>query len=280
MRPVDGPAVIRKGSHSMSLLRLARLVVITGAAALAACSTTYIAPGPKADLQAFMPAASPDAGASAPRRGGGAPSIEASFAAKPAAGFPASIAFVRLQAPSYTNWRLREPDASASGGRYSVVLTREAGEDAQLDRIAQLPQVAGVTGLSRMLLPARLDGDREIRQAAARLQADMVFLYTFDTSFHHTDASRPLSVVTLGLSPTRRISVTTTVSALLMDTRTRYIYATNEATKTTETHATSWGSGDTADEARRQNERDAFAQMADEFAKSWPRLVERYQKNG
>ena len=46
----------------------------------------------------------------------------------------------------------------------------------------------------------------------------MVFLYTFDTTFPDTHASRPLAVVTLGLSLARRISVTTTVSALLIDT--------------------------------------------------------------
>ena len=46
----------------------------------------------------------------------------------------------------------------------------------------------------------------------------MVFLYPFDTTFHGMDASRPLAVVTLGLSLARRISVTTTVSVLLIDT--------------------------------------------------------------
>ena len=43
--------------------------------------------------------------------------------------------------------------------------------------------------MNRMLLPEQLDNDREIRTAASRLQADMVLLYTFDTSFF--DSSNP-----------------------------------------------------------------------------------------
>ena len=228
--------------------------------ALAACSTPYIPPGPKADLRGFAP--------------GG---IDESLAAKPAARFPAGVAVVRVQAPSYTNYRLQQGGGTVGSGQYAIVLAREAGEDAQLDRIARLPGVAGVTGLNRMLLPTRLEGDRPVREAAARLQADLVFLYTFDTSFADTDAAKPLSVITLGLSPTRHIRVSTTVSALLLDTRTGYVYATSEATKASEMHATSWGSSDAADDARRDNEREAFAQMIDDFCKSWPKLAARYQ---
>jgi hypothetical protein len=245
------------------LARLARLLTSACALALAACASTYIPPGGKADLQALAPA-----------------SMQDNFAAKPTAPFPAGIAFVRVQAPSYTNFRMREAGGVAGGGRYSIVLIREAEEDAQMQRVAQLPQVAGVTGLNRMLVPEKLEGEADVRQAASRLQADMVFLYTFDTTFHDTDASRPLTFVTLGLFPTRRIDVTTTVSALLLDTRTGYVYATSEATKTSATNSSVWGSEDSADEARRANERAAFAQMVDDFAGHWPKLLARYAAKG
>jgi hypothetical protein len=128
-----------------------------------------------------------------------------------------------------------------------------------------------------MLLPARLEGDREIREAAARLQADLVYLYTFDTSFFDTDAAKPLSVITLGLSPTRKIAAVTTVSALLLDSRTGFVYAAYEVTEREVTISTSWGSSDSADEVRRTTERRAFGKLVDELVVSWPKLLERYE---
>lgn len=56
-------------------------------------------------------------------------------------------------------------------------------------------------------------------------------VYTFDTSFFDDDLSKPLTIISLGLSPTRKLSVTTTASALLLDTRTGYVYSTYESTK-------------------------------------------------
>ena len=161
-----------------------------------------------------------------------------------------------------------------------MILAKEADEDLQLERVSKLRQVAGLVTINRMLLPERLEGDKEIRGAASRLQADLVFLYTFDTSFFDTDQAKPLSVITLGLSPTRKISAVTTCSALLMDTRTGYIYSAYEVTERTETFSTSWGSRDTADEARRNNERDAFKKLIDEFATTWARVLERHGKKG
>lgn len=229
---------------------------------LAGCST-YIPPGAKADLQAFAP-----------------PSIQEGFAAKPTNPFPASIAAVRVQSPSYTNYYIDQNGGRHGSGRYSVITTREVEEQSQFDRVTALPQVAGLVALNRMLLPAHLEGDREIREAASRLQADLVFLYTFDTVFYDTDAAKPLTVITLGLSPTRKISAVTTVSGLLLDTRTGYVYSAYEVTEREATIATSWGSRDTADETRRKTERRAFGKLVDELVASWPKLLQRHEKKG
>jgi hypothetical protein len=237
-----------------------RMALILAAVALlmSGCAT-YIPPGGKADLQVFAP-----------------PDIQAGFAAKPTNPFPASIAVVRVQAPAYSNYYLQQRGGSYGSGRYSVILAKEADEDSQLERVSKLQQVAGLVTINRMLLPERLEGDREIRGAASRLQADLVFLYTFDTSFFDTDVAKPLSVITLGLSPTRKISAVTTCSALLIDTRTGYIYSAYEVTERAETFSTSWGSRDSADEVRRKNEQDAFKKLIDEFATTWTKVLERH----
>lgn len=241
-----------------------RQTLILGTIALLVSScATYIPPGAKADLQTFAP-----------------PDIQAGFAAKPTNPFPASIAIVRVQAPTYTNYYLQQRGGNYGSGRYSVILTKEADEDAQLEKITKLQNVAGLVTINRMLLPERLEGDKEIRGAASRLQADLLFLYTFDTSFFDTDKAKPLSLISLGLSPTRKISAVTTCSALLIDTRTGYIYSAYEVTEKAETFSTSWGSRDTADETRRNNEREAFKKLINEFATSWPKLLERHAKKG
>jgi len=237
-------------------------LVLAAVTVLVSGCATYIPPGPKADLQIFAP-----------------PDIRAGFAAKPTNPFPASVAVIRVQAPTYSNYYLEQRGGRYGSGKYSVVLAREADEDSQLERVRTLKQVAGLVTINRMLLPERLEGDEEIRKAASRLQADLIFLYTFDTAFFDTDVAKPLTIVTLGLSPTRKISAVTTASALLLDTRSGYIYSAYEVTERAETFSTSWGSRDSADEARRKNEQDAFKKLVDEFVTTWPKVLERHGQN-
>lgn len=201
-----------------------------------------------------------------------------SFAAKPAAAFPASIAAVRVQAPNYQSYHTQLEGGVYGRGRYSIVNVKEVEEDLDLERIARLPQVGGLISISTLLLPARLESDRELREAAARLKADMVLLYTFDTSFHDNDASVALNVITLGLSPTRRVFVRVAASALLIDTRTGFIYAALEANEKRNVTTNAWESRETADRARRDAEKAAFKALVSEFEKNWPQIVERAKK--
>jgi hypothetical protein len=103
----------------------------------------------------------------------------------------------------------------------------------------------------------------------------MVLLYTFDTSFHDNDASVALNVITLGLSPTRRVFVGVAASALLIDTRTGFIYAALEANEKRQVTTNAWESRETADRARRDAEKAAFKALVSEFEKNWPQIIER-----
>jgi hypothetical protein len=227
---------------------------------LSGCAS-YVAPGAKADLQVFAPA-----------------DIQEGFAIQPTSPFPASIAVVRVQAPTYTNYNIQQNGGRHGTGGYSVITVKEANEQPELERVAKLPRIAGLVSLNRMLLPERLESDRELRSAASRLQADMLFLYTFDTAFIDTDLAKPLTVITLGLSPTRKISAVTTASAILLDTRTGYVYSAYEATEKEKTVGTSWGSRDSADQARRESEQRAFKRLIDDVVGSWPQVLERHDK--
>jgi hypothetical protein len=235
-----------------------RSILLALVSLLAGCAT-YIPPGAKADLQMFAPS-----------------DIREGFAAEPTNPFPASIAIVRVQASGYENYHLRLYGGAYGGGTYSVVLTREAGEDELLERVGQLDQIAGLVSINRMLLPDRLQGDRDLRTAASRLQADLVLLYTFDTSFYDQNASKLLSTITLGAAPTKKITATTTCSALLLDTRTGYIYSAYEVTQRADARASWWRTEDSADEMRRRNEREAFRKLADEMISTWPNVLRRH----
>lgn len=85
-------------------------------------------------------------------------------------------------------------------------------------------------------------------------------------------------MVTLGLSPTRRVFVRVAASALLMDTRTGFIYAALEANEKRQVTTNAWESRETADRARRDAEKAAFKALVSEFEMTWPRIVERAKK--
>jgi hypothetical protein len=182
---------------------------------------------------------------------------------------------LRVQAPRYRNYHTEREGGVFGEGRYSVVTVREVEEDADVQRLAALPQVGGLINLSTLLLPRTLQSDRELREAAARLKADMLLLYTFETTFHESDASKTLTLVTLGISPTRRVTVRVAASALLLDTRTGFIYAALEANEKRQPLTNVWHSQDTADRARRDAEKAAFKGLVSEFEKAWPKVIER-----
>src|SRR5690606_15759032 len=118
--------------------------------------------------------------------------------AEPTARFPARVAVVRVQASGYQT-------LSTTGygtGQLRVATTREAESDKDLERLGNLPQLAGLAVLNRLVIPPHLSTDLELRHAAGRLDADLLLLYSFDTNFRVDDHEiGPLGVITLGTLP-------------------------------------------------------------------------------
>nr|AIA12527.1 Unknown Function [uncultured bacterium] len=151
-------------------------------------------------------------------------------------------------------------------------------DDADFERLSKLPDVDGFITISRLLLPQTFQSFQELREVAAKLNADMLLVYTFDTTFHEKDGSAALSLITLGLSPTQTMIVRVAASALLLDTRTGYIHAALEANEKREVTTNIWKSQKEADRARQDAERTAFKALISEFEKNWSRIVERGKK--
>ena len=199
--------------------------------------------------------------------------IGQALAREPAAPFPARLIVARLQAPGYASYSNR----GYGHGSYTVLTARDIETDEDVRRIGAMPGVAAVGQLSRVLLPPELNTTRDLRTAAAQLRADVILLYTIDTSFR-TDTLRigPLQTVSLGFFPNKNAHVSTTCAAVFIDVRTGYVYGVAEATETEEQRSGFWNTQDAIDAARVTAERKAFAGALTEIEKAWDAIVAQY----
>lgn len=233
---------------------------------LGAGCAQYATPRRAADMQLFG-VASPEQREQLTDR-----KIKEVLARQPLAGFPAGIAVARVQEPGYKTHHT----AAFGTGQYSVVLTRDVEQDEDLDRLARMPMVVGLAPINRLLLPSELHDDRELRQAAASLHADVLLIYTFDTSIYIGHNTSPVDVVTLGFLPHKQARVTTTASAALLDTRNGYLYGVAEASASHDQPANTWTTEDAVDQSRRRTEAEAFNKLVGELEKTWTGVLHEY----
>ncbi|MDY7108286.1 MAG: hypothetical protein SYC29_06575 [Planctomycetota bacterium] len=249
---------------TMHYLRRYDLLAMAGATllVLGGCAARYATPSRGADMSLF-------GGEKAKLQQFTDRKVQVALDRKPTARFPVTLAVVRVQEAGYRSRTAR----GYGSGEYSVVTTRDIEEDEDFKAINDLDRISGVATVNRLLLPARLSDDRELRAAAAAVHADMLLLYTLDTAFTTEDGMRPLTVLTLGLFPTKNVRVNSTASALLLDTRTGYVYGVAEASAEGAQLANAWTSGDAADQARRRIEREAFGRLVGRFEHAWADVV-------
>lgn len=187
-----------------------------------------------------------------------------------AAGFPALVAVARVQSPSYESLTAK----TYGNGSYVVVTNRELMSDARVEEISQWNSVRGVSPLSSLLIPSRLSSIDDLRTASANLKADVLIVFTLDTSFRVDGKSiGPLSLISLGLMRDRETLVNTTASAIFVDVRTGFVYGVAEATATEKQTTNAWNSVNAADQGRLNTEREAFDGLMRELEKTWTNIV-------
>jgi hypothetical protein len=198
------------------------------------------------------------------------------MAIEPAANFPASIVIARVQATGYKNHR----NESFGEGRFSVVTSHDVEKEEDYQRIASMPMVKTAGPINRMLLPTQLDTIQSLRTAAARLRADILLLYTFDTTFHvGAQQFRPLNVIALGFLSNKEVTVSTTASAVFFDVRTEFLYGLAEATARESQYSSMWGNSDVVDDLRVATEAQAFHLLTAEIEKTWDGIIKTYTNN-
>lgn len=221
----------------MNLSFLSRLVLLAGVVVSTGCAT-YTTPGGGVSLAGID-----DAG------------IEAAFSREPAAQFPANVAIVRVQAPGYVS----DTNRGYGAGKFTVVTVRDIETEEDFERIGAAEGVNAVAPLTRILLPAELQSTASLREAAAQLRTDLLLIYTVDTAFR-TDVGKvgPLQTIGLGFLPNRESHVDATVSAMVVDVRSGYVFGTAEVTATRSQRSDFWGTRAAIDKARLEAERAAF----------------------
>ena len=255
------------------------LFAITAAICLAICGCQqYTTPGGPARMSIFSSVPAESMIATTPGGGVKVPAPEQTDIEiehrEPLANFPANIVYVRVQEPGYKSYTTE----GKGTGTFSVVFTRDVEEEEDWQRLNRLVDVAQVGPLSRLLVPEYLQSEKDLRTAAARLNADMLLIYTLDTTFMDRDNSVGLTVITLGLGPTINVRVTCTVSALLLDTRSGYTYGVIEETAVVEKNTSALSTKNAMDNMRLDVERQAFEQFIDEFEMLWKNVAQQYDR--
>lgn len=197
--------------------------------------------------------------------------IAQELARRPAASFPAVIATVRVQDQGYRSYSNRGYNL----GDVSIVTLRDVEEEGDLEGFTDLPMVRAVVPLNRLVF-GEVNDEIDLRTAASRVHADMLLLYTFDTSFRVKTTVPALGVFTLGLFPSEQARVSATASAVLLDTRTGFIYALAESSASAKQAANGWTSSDAVEDSRLRAEREAFEGMLAELRTAWSGVVEGY----
>jgi hypothetical protein len=230
-------------SHLLRLAGLLSLCLIT--ALFTGCSSHYVTPGGPADLTGITSS-----------------EMEDNFTLQPAARFPARLAVVQLQGSSYG--RGGHHDEICYGeGAYRVVSSNVS--QPERDPSAYLENcdaIAGFAILNRMVLPPNLKSAKDLRLAASKIHADLLLMYTLDTSFYVVDHEvGPLNTFSLGFLPNQEAKVSCSASCAILDVRTGYVYGLAEAQALDSNLATVWNSKDAVDKTRIEVESKALEKL-------------------
>jgi hypothetical protein len=165
-------------------------------------------------------------------------------------------------------------------GNFSLILTRDADEDEAFGKLAEFTGVKQAAPFNRLLLPYNYNSIKDLRLAAAKMKAQMLLVYTFDTEFRiDTKNYGPQNVFSLGYLKNKDVKVVTTASVAIFDVQTEYLYGLAEATANENKKSNAWKKQDQVDNLRIETEKKAFNKLMGEIEKMWARVVKEYSKN-
>ncbi|MFT3919364.1 hypothetical protein [Cloacibacterium sp.] len=200
---------------------------------------------------------------------------------KPAIEFPANIAVARIQAPNYTNYayQARYANPQLQNGNFSMILTRDADEESSFSEIAKLDGIKQIAPFNKLLLPYNYNSIKDLRLAAAKMKANVLLVYTFDSQFSIDNKNYgPQNVFSLGYLKNKNVKVRTTASAALFDVQTEYLYGLAEATAEQSKTSNAWKKQDEVDYLRIETEKESFKKLTPQIKEMWNGVIAEYKK--
>ncbi len=153
----------------------------------------------------------------------------------------------------------------------------------KLDNLNSLPQLARTTIISPAIIGEtdhehRITADLRLREAAAKLYADAVLFLAIETQATDGKIIAPLTDLSLGLLPNKHYELIATAFAALVDTRTGYVYGTDEKSRARSGITMAWGSDDVIHRARSKVEREAMEKLFADFPAFWRGVVAAHRR--
>ena len=160
-----------------------------------------------------------------------------------------------------------------------MILTRDAEEEEAFEKLSKMEGVKQAAPFNRLLLPYQYSSIKDLRLAAAKMKAQMLLVYTFDTQFTvDTKNYGPQNLIALGYLKNKEVKVATTASVALFDVQTEYLYGLGEATAYQTKKANAYKKLDEVDNLRIETEKKAFNGLIAEVEKMWKGVLEEYAK--
>lgn len=194
------------------------------------------------------------------------------FERLPLATLPVTIGVARVQGPGY----LARRGPRTIGGDH--VLLRNPESERLVETLTELPQIEGVATLSPLLLPGGNLTQASIRRCAARLQVQMVLIYTIETLDHGEQHLPFWSLLTLGILPSYEARIASVASAVLVDTRTGFVYGAAEGAGESSRLTSAWSQGRASRRAQDRADRAALEDLMGNIQPMWLGVVERWRE--
>jgi len=188
---------------------------------------------------------------------------------------PTSIALARIQHGG--GWRSASTPSSIADWRFDPPApspgARTIPSDDQLERLDALRAVNDAFTVQPRFVSAGESVLNALRRAATERGAGLLMLYTFETRTNSSQGVPPLDLVTLGTLPDVVAEAETSAHAVLIDTRTGFVYALAHAEAESWQLASQWTKDEAEEDALARAERRAFDRLMDDFETAWVEIV-------
>lgn len=158
-------------------------------------------------------------------------------------------------------------------GRTDYALAEDWPTQREFDAIAGMPRVSGAITLDRRVLGAGRYTGEELVEAAHRAGATLVLICGASGHTADKDHVPPLTLFTLGLSPTQTARAEVVAEGVLLDAATGHVLGAARTEGEAVKLANAWTDDSARDDAMKRAERRALDRLIDGFEPSWLKLT-------